>query len=270
MLIRKDPIPIIESNLDKMTATEKEVAYFFLKNKTINNLNTDFFCKEIHVSKATLTRFSKKCGYSGFIEFLYQYREIIREKSENTVYRQWNQNVLSDYIEILNKTCSIINESQLEKIQKMILSYPKIFFYGKGSSALALKDMKTRFMRLGIMGELIDDDDVIQWNSQLVDESCLIIAASISGKTKIVIESLITAKKNGAKIILMTTKNFEKNNFCDELLLLASTQNLSHGNRISPQFPILVITDCLFSYFFKIEKRKDYYYKTIIHKEDLL
>ena len=88
MLIRKDPIPIIESNLDKMTATEKEVAYFFLKNKTINNLNTDFFCKEIHVSKATLTRFSKKCGYSGFTEFLYQYREIISELSQNFFLRK--------------------------------------------------------------------------------------------------------------------------------------------------------------------------------------
>lgn len=269
MLIRKDPIPIIESNLDKMTLTEKEVAYFFLKNKTIKDFSTDFFCKEIHVSKATLTRFSKKCGYSGFTEFLYQYREIIREKSENTVYRQWNQNVLSDYIEILNKTYSVLDEFQLERIQKMILSYHKIFFYGKGSSALALKDMKIRFMRLGIIGEFIEDDDMMQWNSLLVDKHCLIIAASISGKTKVVIESLITARQNGAKIILMTTKNFDENNFCDELLLLASAKNLSYGNRISPQFPILIITDCLLSSFLKDKKRRYFYNKTIVHKEDL-
>ncbi|OTO01281.1 SIS domain-containing protein [Enterococcus sp. 5B3_DIV0040] len=190
--------------------------------------------------------------------------------NRNSSYKQWNQDVLSDYVEILNKSYSILDEAQLKRIQEMILTHPRIYFYGKGSSALALKEMKTRFMRLGIMGELVDDEDMILWNSLLVNDQCLIIAASISGRTKAVIEALITAKKKGAKIVLMTTKNFEKHNFCDELLLLASTQNLSYGNRISPQFPILVMTDCLFSCFFKDEKNKKYYNKTIINKEDLI
>lgn len=169
---------------------------------------------------------------------------------------------------MLRKHYSVLNEAQLERIQRLIENTSRLYLYAKGSSALAMKEMKMRFMRSGIMGEVIDDDDMILWNSLIVDASCLVIGASISGKTKVIINALDTAKNNGAKTILVTTRNFEEPDFCDELLLLASTQNLAYGNRISPQFPILLMTDCLFSYFLDNQDRRDYYDRTIIKKEE--
>ncbi|MFS1664598.1 MurR/RpiR family transcriptional regulator [Streptococcus sp. zg-JUN1979] len=267
MAIQKELIPIIEANLSKMTATEREIADYFLHHRSIDNFKTDFFCDTLHVSKASLTRFSKKCGFSGFREFLYQYKEMTKER-EVMVYKEWTQNVLSDYEEMLRKNYSVLDESKLERIQQLIEGSSKIYFYAKGSSALALHEMKVRFMRLGILGEVMDDDDMMLWTSLLVDESCLVIAASISGQTQSIIRSLETAKQNGAKTVLMTTKNVDDNTFCDELLLLASAQNLSYGNRISPQFPILLMTDCLFSYFLNDSERRRHYDQTIIQKEE--
>ncbi len=266
MVIQKELIPIIESNLNKMTATERDIANYFLNNRNIKCLTTKFLCNELHVSKASLTRFSQKCGFDGFREFLYQYKEMSKEQGIR-VYKDWTQNVLSDYEEMLRKHYSVLDETQLERIQNLIESSSKICFYAKGSSAFALKEMKVRFMRLGIMGEIMDDDDMILWNSMIVDESFLVIAASISGKTKTIIQALKTANNNGAKTVLMTTRNFDNYDFCDEVLLLASTQNLSYGNRISPQFPILLMTDCLFSYFLDDEERRRCYDRTIIKKE---
>lgn len=268
MLLEKEIRPIIESNLDEMTATEKEIAEYFLVEGNTVSLSANFICEELGVSKASLTRFSKKCGFNGFREFIYSYKQTFKRKEDVGLYKDWIQKVLSDYEEMLRKHYSILNETQLERIQTLIESSSRIYFYAKGSSSLALKEMKIRFMRLGIMGEMIDDDDMILWNSLLVDESCLVIAASISGKTKTIINALSTAKKKGARTVLMTTKNCDHQDFCDELLLLASTQNLAFGNRISPQFPILMMTDCLFSYFLSEPKRKLYYDQTIIDKEE--
>jgi transcriptional regulator, RpiR family len=267
MLLNSEPITSIESNLEKMTNTEKEIAYHFLKNREITSIKANFFCKELHVSKASLTRFSKKCGFKGFRDFLYQYQIMVENQKRSSGYKDWTQNVLSDYEEILQKNYSVLDEKKLDRIKKMIESASKIYFYGKGSSALALSELKMRFMRLGIMGEMIDDDDMIIWNSLLVDDSSLIIGASISGKTKCVIKGLASAKEKGAKTILMTTRNFDKHDFCDELVLLPSTENLSYGNKISPQFPILLMTDCLFSFFLDDDERRFYYDRTIIHKE---
>lgn len=267
MVMQKELIPIIESNLNKMTTTEKEIAAYFLKHRSVDALTTSFFCDELHVSKASLTRFSKKCGFSGFKEFLYKYRDTMLEERHMSVYKDRTQHVLSDYEEMLRKHYSVLDESQLERIQSLIEGMPRLYFYAKGSSALAMKEMKMRFMRLGIMGEVIDDDDMILWNSMIVDERCMVIGASISGKTKVILNALNTAKSKGAKTILLTTRNLEEHAFCDEVLLLASTQNLSYGNRISPQFPILLMTDCLFSYFLDNQERRAYYDRTIINKE---
>ncbi|MDG3142491.1 MurR/RpiR family transcriptional regulator [Streptococcus suis] len=268
MMMQKELIPIIESNLTNMTATEKEIAAYFLKRRLVDTLKTSFFCEELHVSKASLTRFAKKCGFNGFKEFLYKYRDTMLEEYHLSVYKDRTQQVLSDYDEMLRKHYSVLNEAQLERIQRLIENTSRLYLYAKGSSALAMKEMKMRFMRLGIMGEVIDDDDMILWNSLIVDASRLVIGASISGKTKVIINALATAKNNGAKTILVTTRNFEEPDFCDELLLLASTQNLAYGNRISPQFPILLMTDCLFSYFLDNQDRRDYYDRTIIKKEE--
>lgn len=268
MRMKKELIPVIESNLSKMTATEKEIAAYFLKRHPVNNFTTNFFCEQLHVSKASLTRFSKKCGFNGFREFLYKYRDTMLEQHHMTDYKDRTQNVLSDYEEMLRKHYSVLDELQLERIQGIIETSSHIYFYAKGSSALAMKEMKMRFMRLGIMSEVIDDSDMILWNSMVVDERCVVIGASISGKTKAIITALDTAKRNGAKTVLLTTRNLENHDFYDEVLLLASTQNLSYGNRITPQFPILLMTDCLFSYFLDNKERRSYYDRTIINKEE--
>ena len=45
-------------------------------------------------------------------------------------------------------------------------------------------------MRLGVIGEVLSDEDMILWSSLLLNENCLVIGASISGQTDIVLEGL--------------------------------------------------------------------------------
>ena len=74
------------------------------------------------------------------------------------------------------------------------------------------------------------------------------IGISVSGRTEAVIHSLQSAKKCGAAVILMTShieKKFQ--NFCDEIMLFAVKANLEKGKAISPQFPILVMVDIIYS-----------------------
>ena len=43
---------------------------------------------------------------------------------------------------------------------------------------------------------------------------------------------------------------------CDELILIASRKYLDHGNVISPQFPILIMLDLIYSYYLEHDKKK--------------
>jgi len=44
--------------------------------------------------------------------------------------------------------------------------------------------------------------------------------------------------------------------YCDEVLLVAVKENLDNGKALSPQFPILVMFDILYSHFFEIDRSK--------------
>lgn len=269
MLLQKELIPMIEANLPNMAYAEKDVAKFFLKQQSLDNYSCEALCECLNVSKATLTRFAKKCGFKGFRQFIFKYQEMIREKEKLALYTEATEKVLSDYEEMLRKTYTVLDEVQLERIAEMIETAERVYLYGKGSSVLALEEMKMRFMRLGVIGEVLSDEDMILWSSLLLNENCLVIGASVSGQTDIVLEGLQKAADKGAKTVLMTTRKFDEEDcFFDELLLLASTNHLSYGNRISPQFPILLITDCLFSHYLECPERQYYYNQTIIHKEE--
>ncbi len=246
--LRKSVIPIIESVYDTFTDSEKIAADFFINNLEVKDLSASKIANRLHISVASLTRFAKKCGYSGYRQFRYEYSTNI--DTQTNIQRELTKKVLSDYEEILGKTYSLINEEQIESIIDMLVSAEKVFFYGIGSSGLVAEEMKSRFMRIGLFCDAFTDPDLMKMNSALVDENCLVIALSISSNSPGLNISLEQAYKNQAKTILFTANNKKEiRKYCDQVILVATSKNLSYGNRITPQFPLLVMVDIFYAYF---------------------
>lgn len=261
----KNIIPHIEAIYETFTPLEKTIADFFIYNEEKVELSSKSVSKRLFVSEASLSRFAKKCGYKGYREFVFCY-----EKSINSVVSKPASNhikmVLSDYQELLNKSYSLVNEEQIERIVNIISTQKRIYVYGKGSSGLVAMEMKLRFMRIGVTIEAITDEDIMKMNSVLLDEDCAVIGISVSGKTESVIHSLQSAKKCGASVILMTShieNTFQ--GFCDEIMLFAVKANLEKGKAISPQFPILIMVDLIYSYML----RKDHFRRETLHEYTL-
>ena len=58
------------------------------------------------------------------------------------------------------------------------------------------------------------------------------------------------ARRRGARVVLMTaSQDPQVLSQAEEVLPVASEEYLSAGLRISPQFPILVMTDLFFAYY---------------------
>lgn len=246
--LRKSVVPIIESVYDTLTDSEKIAADFFISNPQTDDFSANNIANELHISVASLTRFAKKCGYSGYRQFRYEY--LANASTQANIQRELTKKVLSDYEEILSKTYSLIDEQQIETIIDMLVSAEKVFFYGIGSSGLVAEEMKSRFMRIGLFCDAFTDPDLMKMNSALVDENCLVIALSISSNSPGLNISLEQAYKNQAKTILFTANNKEEiRKYCDQVILVATSKNLSYGNRITPQFPLLVMVDIFYAYF---------------------
>lgn len=251
----KSVVPIIESNYDKFTPVERSIADFFIQNQTKMDFSAKAVAEKLFVSEASLSRFAKKCGYRGYREFVYQYEETFVEKRESITGN--TRMILNVYQELLNKTYSLVDESQIARISKYLNQAERVLVCGKGSSGLAASEMEIRFMRIGVDIDSVLDSDFMRMQAVFQDQRSLVFGISISGETEDVIYLLKEAHKRGAKTILLTANNKEEYvKFCTEVLLLPSLRHLNHGNVISPQFPILVMLDIIYSYYVEQDKYK--------------
>ena len=177
----KSVIPIIESNYENFTALEKNIADFFMKNEEKMDFSAKEIAKHLFVSEASLSRFAKKCGFRGYREFIYQYEESFEEKNKELTGH--TRTVLNMYQELLNKTYSLMDEAQIIRICEKLGQAKRVFVCGKGSSGLAAREMRLRFMRIGVDINSIQDPDLMRMQAVFQKEGCLVIGISISGES---------------------------------------------------------------------------------------
>ena len=177
----KSVIPVIESNYENFTALEKNIADFFMKNEEKMDFSAKEIAKHLFVSEASLSRFAKKCGFRGYREFIYQYEESFEEKNKELTGHI--RTVLNMYQELLNKTYSLMDEAQIVRICEKLGQAKRVFVCGKGSSGLAAREMRLRFMRIGVDINSIQDPDLMRMQAVFQKEGCLVIGISISGES---------------------------------------------------------------------------------------
>ncbi|PWJ48613.1 MurR/RpiR family transcriptional regulator [Faecalicatena contorta] len=258
-------IPIIESNSDNFTNIEKRIASFFINNREELDFSAKSISNQLYVSEAALSRFSKKIGFPGYREFIFQYKKTLNK--ETKVVESYIKEALNTYEELLNKSYALIDSKQIKRIVHLFNQKRRVFVYGMGSSGLAANEMKMRFTRLGIDVEAITDPHMLAVNSVRLNENCMVIGISISRATKEVISALDMAKERGAATILITSKKHDaEKEFYDEVVLVSVKKNLDYGNIISPQFPVLIMTDILYaSYIRENKKRSEETYDSTLH-----
>lgn len=247
----------------KLTNAEKVIADFFMNNEEAGDFSLKSLSRQLHVSETAFSRFAKKIDFNGYREFLYVYENFFfTEKSNNDTVIQ----VLRVYERMLGEYYSRIDEEQMKRIVGLLSKAGRVYVYGVGSSSCAAKEFEIRFMRLGLLVSAVSDPHIMRMNSVLMDENSLLIGISISGETENVINALRVAKSRQAKVILLTANDSKalKRHF-DEIVLLPMIENLSEGNNISPQFPALVATDIIYSYFLK----SDLQYKSALFNDTL-
>ena len=252
-------IEIIENSLDSMTGLEREIAHYFLNSTNIqDDLSSLQVTKQLHISQAALTRFAKKCGFKGYREFKFQYQQqtTLSEPEVPSLGHDLSRRVLRNYTQLRMQTEEVIDEDKLQRIATLIEDADRVYFFGIGSSGLVARDMKLRFMRLGVVCEALTDQDGFAWTTSILDKNCLVIGFSLSGQTQSIIDSLIDAKNMGAKTVLVTGQPQKVQQDFTEILAVALQSKPEFILRISAQFPMLLMIDLIYAFFLEINREK--------------
>ena len=130
------------------------------------------------------------------------------------------------------QTQDLIDEVQLERIAQLIEDAERVYFFGTGSSGLVAREMKLRFMRLGVVCEALTDQDGFAWTTSIMDENCLVLGFSLSGTTPSILDSLLDAREMGAKTVLFTSVPNKDSQPYTETFLLPATASLPTSNGI--------------------------------------
>ena len=175
--------------------------------------------KMLHVSEASLSRFAKKMGYSGYREFIYNYQPSIAERpnvEEQTIH------VLYSYEELLQKNIQLNPRTTDQTcVPANRGTYAHFFLYGFGSSGLAAQEFQLRLLRLGMDAEAITELHQMVLNEARITNACLVIGISLSGATRELIDALDRAKARGAAVIYLTSSNAEREKRTYEEIVLA-------------------------------------------------
>lgn len=250
---------IIESHLDKMTDLEQRIGHYFLDPNSIQeDLSSLQVAQTLHISQAALTRFAKKCGFKGYREFSFQYLQDLQkaQTESDNMQSSLSRHVLYNYNQIHQQTKELIDEEKLERVAQIIEEADRVYFFGTGSSGLVARDMKLRFMRLGVVCEALTDQDGFAWTTSILDKNCLVIGFSLSGQTQSIIDSLIDAKNMGAKTILVTGQPEKIQEDFTEIVPVALQSKPEFILRISAQFPMLLMIDLIYAFFLEINREK--------------
>ena len=253
---KQDIATIIDLHFEELTELEQEIARYFLQVDTIvDDLSSQQVTQKLHVSQAALTRFAKKCGFTGYREFVFQYQhQANKPDTHSHKHSPLTKRVLRSYSNLREQTQDLIDEEQLERVAQLIDDAERVYFFGTGSSGLIAREMKLRFMRLGVVCEALTDQDGFAWTTSIMDENCLVLGFSLSGTTQSVLDSLLDAKEMGAKTILFTSSPSKDCQAYTETVLVASHSQTSYIQRISAQLPMLILTDLIYAYFLEINR----------------
>ncbi len=253
---KQDIATIIDLHFEELTELEQEIARYFLQVDTIvDDLSSQQVTQKLHVSQAALTRFAKKCGFTGYREFVFQYQhQASKPDTHSHKHSPLTKRVLRSYSNLREQTQDLIDEEQLERVAQLIDDAERVYFFGTGSSGLIAREMKLRFMRLGVVCEALTDQDGFAWTTSIMDENCLVLGFSLSGTTQSVLDSLLDAKEMGAKTILFTSVPNKNSQAYTETVLVANHSQSSYIQRISAQLPMLILIDLIYAYFLEINR----------------
>ncbi|MDC4186702.1 MurR/RpiR family transcriptional regulator [Loigolactobacillus coryniformis] len=239
---------VIKLRYNDLTRAEKKVADYVLTagqniiNETLNDLK-----KHVGVGDATIIRFCQKLNYQGFSDLKIAIAKAAFQASTKIESPASYVDLVSERLShAIEATKSLLNVANLEHAIRLLHSARRIFIFGVGASGITAMDASSRFLRAGINAQAITDPHYQAQNAALMNANDLVIAFSLSGRTKDTFEACQVAKAAGAKIIVVTNHlltPIAKQG--DVVLQTAVEELLMNGGSLSGKIAQLFICDLL-------------------------
>ena len=243
----------------KVTKSDKIlIEYINSVKDTVLYKSISEIAKESELGEATITRFTKKLGYSGFQEFkIILAKELSIQEERNILHtsiscfenvHETANKLLHSTIDVLEQTISTLDASMVDSCASAILASKKIYLIGIGHSGMIAMDFNYKLMRTGLNTFPISDSHTMLMMASIMNEGDVVLAISHSGQTKEIIQTARVAQQQGAKIISLTEdKSNNLRDIADIQLTYCSNETLFEAGSFNSKIPQMFILDLIYT-----------------------
>ncbi|MDJ0331922.1 MurR/RpiR family transcriptional regulator [Planococcus sp. S3-L1] len=187
------------------------------------------------VAEATLLRFFRKLDYKGFQDFKFMLAQEISSTVTEATEDTYVDKVKNNVIQVITDTADAIDGERLDQAIMRIAGSEDVVIFGIGSSGIAALDMQNRLMRIGKNASVITDSHFQIMRAASMTEKTVVIAVSLTGSTKDIVDAVKASKSNGASVIALTSYTKSPlTKFADLVLLSSSKESpLDSGSLVS-------------------------------------
>ena len=166
------------------------------------------------VSEATVMRFCRTLGYSGFQEFkialardrltpMQSLQEDVEAADDTaTVIRK----VFGLNIQTMQDTLDVLEPEAMAEAVELLQSANSILIIGVGTSGPIVVDAYNKLMRLGLPVRYQSDSHLQMMEAALLGKGDVVLAISHSGSTRDPIDTIKVASRAGARTITITNR----------------------------------------------------------------
>lgn len=253
----QNPYLILNNLYPNMYNVEKKIADFILENKSkVSSMTVAQVARELKIAESSIVRFSKTLGYSGFTELKLN---LVRhsDNSSTTIYEDIDLNddvvtvtkkVFNGNISVLQDSLNMIDFNKIKDAINAIDKAKKIIFYGVGSSSTIANDFYYRFMRIDLPAQAITDPHIGYVAASLMDENCVAIAISHTGRTKEIVDNIKMAKNKKATTISITSSlKSPLTEYSDIVLCISSKEIQSSNEAIASRIAHITLLDSIYA-----------------------
>ncbi len=247
----------------KLGKSEKKIADWLFENPNeILPLSIVDLADRCGCSEATIVRFAKKLGFSG-----YQGLKISLAQETNSTSVSTNITNNDSLEEIYDKVCNdiycslertkmVLNTDTLEEVCKKISSAEKIVIFGLGNSASIALDASHKLLRTGCNAHAYSDNHMQVIVASHLTSNDVAIGISHSGSSKDIVEALKIAKESGATTVAITNSGKSPiQKYSDFTLFTASDETKHNILALNSRIAQLSIVNAI--YFYLVYNKSD-------------
>lgn len=248
----------IRTLYNDMGRGEKKIADWILENQgEIISLSISDLAEKCGSGEATIVRFARRLGLVGYQELKISIAQetanakpIVNESitKSDTCFEVFEK-LTNDIYSSLEHTKKVLNNENLEKAAKIIMSSKRISIFGLGNSASVAIDAQHKFLRAGLDAAAYCDNHMQAIAASHLTADDVAIGISHSGSSKDVVEALGLAKEAGASTICIT--NFGKSPIFkkSDITLFTASEETKHSILgMNSRIAQLAIIDSIYIY----------------------